>query len=204
MGGEATRFKKGISVSPATQFKKGKHWRAKSLYWNKEWLYNEYIINKRSSTDIAADFGITNKGIIFWLNKHGIKCRTTSETRLIKHWGQSGADNPMFGNLGDKNWNWKGGITADRPSLYASIEWKSVVKIILKKYNYKCDSCKNGHRHKMPLHIHHIVSFKVKSLRLELDNLVVPCKECHNFVHSKLNFDNNYILTHDQYLQKFK
>lgn len=91
------RFIKGKRYSPSTEFKKGQHWRKPQLFRDKDWLYNEYIIKKRTSYDIAKDFKVTGSAVIFWLKKHNISRRNTSQARKIKYWGQSRERNPMFG-----------------------------------------------------------------------------------------------------------
>ena len=41
-----TRIKKGQHLSQNTEFKKGQHWRTPKPHWQKDWLFNEYIVNK--------------------------------------------------------------------------------------------------------------------------------------------------------------
>ena len=91
------QFIKGKRYSPITEFKKGQHWRKPQIFRNKEWLYTEYITNKKSAADIAKNFGITACAITFWLKKYNIPRRDTSQTRKIKYWGITGEKNPMFG-----------------------------------------------------------------------------------------------------------
>src|SRR3990167_5716591 len=88
--GSDGRFLKGHSYNPATQFKKGQHWRKKKEHWDREWLYREYIEKGRSSGEIAAEIGCRNTTIHFWLRKHGIKSRSVTEARALKHWGAEG------------------------------------------------------------------------------------------------------------------
>lgn len=86
--------------------------------------------------------------------------------------------------------NWKGGFTPDRQSFYASEEWSEAVKSVWKRDNATCQLCGVSHNKKEKrgtFHIHHIVSFMVSELRSELSNLVLLCKECHLFIHSKKN-----------------
>lgn len=45
---------------------------------DKEWLYEEYIIKDRSSSDIAMEYGCTQNTIQCWLLRHGIKKRITT------------------------------------------------------------------------------------------------------------------------------
>lgn len=93
------------------QFEKGHHWREARPFREKDWLVENYIAQRRSTGEIAAEFGTTDAAILFWLRKHGIPRRTVSEARGIKHWGQSGADNPMWNKRGELNPRWLGGVT---------------------------------------------------------------------------------------------
>ena len=45
----------------------------------------EYIEKQRSAAAIAADFGLWPQAVAFWLKKHGIPTRSTSETREDCH-----------------------------------------------------------------------------------------------------------------------
>lgn len=186
------RFIKGVRSHPETEFKKGQHWRSRKLFWDKEWLFNEYVTKGRTILDIANQFGVTDSAISFWLGRHKIKGRTTTETRSKKHWGSSGSANGMFGRSGENNPHWLGGVTPDRQAFYASLEWKKVSCVIWKRDGGKCQRCRHsGSRRRM--HIHHIVSFSVKELRSDPNNLVLLCKSCHQWVHSKENKNQEFI-----------
>ncbi len=115
---KATAFCLNIMRDSKGRFVKGEHWRPKRPYWNREWLYNEYVIRGRSSSEIAADWSVTDNAICFWLEKLNIPTRSISEGRKLKHWGQSGKSNPMYNRHGEENPNWKGGATADRQAFY--------------------------------------------------------------------------------------
>jgi hypothetical protein len=174
------------------QFKKGEHWRKPMSFWDKEWLFSEYVINNRSASDIAKEFNMTEGTILHWLRKYKITRRTVSEARLVKHWGSSGSKNPMFGKTGDKNPNWKGGICPERQKMYASLEWKNVRDLVIERDKNTCQRC-GKILNRSHLIIHHISSFKNKSKRTDLNNLIALCRECHVFVHSKRNIDHEYI-----------
>jgi hypothetical protein len=178
-----------------TRFKKGEHWRPHKPYWDREWLYNEYIIKGHSSSEIAADFSITNNAICFWLNKHKIPTRSMSEVRAIKYWGQNGNSNPMFGRHGMDSPNWRGGSSQERQVFYSSLEWKKVVKVIRKRDKQICRRCGRGERPwiKEFHHIHHLVSFAVEKLRADPDNLILLCKDCHYWVHSIENAGKEFL-----------
>jgi len=92
--------------------------------------------------------------------------------------------------------NWKGGFTPERQAFYASEEWSNSVKAIWKRDNAICQKCGVSHNtrdKRGTFHIHHIVSFMVSELRSEISNLVLLCKECHLFIHSKKNTTKEFI-----------
>lgn len=177
------------------QFLHGTHWRESQPFREKEWLDREYIELGRSTGDIAAQFGVTDAAIIHRLKKHGIPRRSVSEARKLKRWGAVGADNTMWNRRGELNPNWKGGVTPERQAFYQSQEWKDACIFVWKRDGAKCKRC-GLHRDEqpdMPFHIHHIVSFAVPELRAANDNLVLLCKMCHQFVHSRKNENGDFL-----------
>ncbi len=104
------------------------------------------------------------------------------------------------GKRGNVVWNWKGGITSERQTFYRSEEWKKTVKAIWKRDNAICQRCRLDHRtldrkseDYKKFHIHHIVSFMIKELRIELTNLILLCHPCHMWIHSKQNTKREFI-----------
>jgi hypothetical protein len=94
--------------------------------------------------------------------------------------------------------NYKGGLSPERQSFYCSMEWIDVVKKVWKRDNaicQNCGKCHNTEKNRGNFHIHHIVSFQIKELRSDLSNLVLLCKECHRWVHSKKNINKKFIKT---------
>lgn len=178
------RFVKGKHNSPATEFKKGQHWRNKKPYWDYEWLYNEYIIKGKSSSDIGKENNCRDNNILYFLKKHKIKTRNISEARKLKYWGQKGRNNPMFNRRNKLNPNWKGGLTNDeRILLLAKIEGKEWRKSIFNRDKWICLGCNNNKGH---FHAHHILSFtKYPQFRLEIWNGLTLCRNCHIKIHSK-------------------
>ena len=175
------------------RFQKGHHWRPPKPFWERDYLIREYVEKGRSSTEIADEHGIKPMSLIYWLQKHGIPRRTTSEARKKKHWGASGASNPMFGLRGDQVPNWKGGVAPERQRFYSSLAWKEAVQVVMGRDSGVCRRCganPNGYR---KIVIHHLVPFKVKRLRAELSNLITLCSKCHGFVHSKKNINGEFI-----------
>jgi|APSaa5957512535_1039671.scaffolds.fasta_scaffold58389_2 hypothetical protein len=165
-------------------------------YHDKEWLKHQYITLKKSSKLISDEVGTSENNILHFLNKFDIIIRSMKEIRKMKHWGQSGKDNPMFGRDGKDNPNWKGGSTPERQSVYVSQKWKSLVSNVWKRDKGKCIRCgfEKGNT-KKEFHIHHIIPFSNdKGKRTDIDNLVLLCKSCHNYIHSKKNVKKEYLI----------
>lgn len=87
---------------------------------------------------------------------------------------------------GRKPANWKGGITAERQTFYRSAEWKECIKKVWGRDGKVCQRCSKSLAGQ-PHAIHHIDSFMIVDRRCELDNLILLCRPCHLWVHSKLN-----------------
>lgn len=103
------------------------------------------------------------------------------------HWlKHEGAKSPM----------WKGGISPERQKVYSSLEWCEAVKGVWKRDNATCQKCGKHHNttpYRGTFHIHHIESFMTKEKRTDINNLILLCKECHKWVHSKKNVDKLFI-----------
>jgi len=98
----------------------------------------------------------------------------------------------------DRHPNYSGGLTPERQSLYCSEKWSEVIKEVWKRDNAICQRCGKSHNtetNRGNFHIHHIVTFQVKELRSELSNLVLLCKQCHRFIHSKQNINKQFLKT---------
>lgn len=102
----------------------------------------------------------------------------------------------MKGRTGSAHPGWKGGLTPERQAFYASEEWAESVKAVWARDNAACKRCGKHHntaKARGTFHIHHIVSFQVTALRAAVDNLVLLCRECHLFVHSKKNTTKEFL-----------
>lgn len=105
---------------------------------------------------------------------------------------------------GDKNRNWKGGKTkwkriANRRNVKGYKQWRRDVK---KRASYKCELCYVSHR---VLVSHHKASYQSNpSLRLDLNNGVCLCKECHWKFHTIYGIKNNTPEQYDEFQRGFQ
>lgn len=103
---------------------------------------------------------------------------------------------PYRGKRGSDTSNWKGGITPDRQAFYASDEWKRACRAVWARANARCEKCNIDHNdvlNRGTFHVHHVVSFAVKEFRAVLNNLVLLCRSCHRFVHSRANIERQFL-----------
>jgi len=164
-------------------------------YWDRDWLYREYIEKGRSASEIAESFNCGMTNIAHYLCKFNIPTRSVSEARKLRHWGLEGEANGMFGKTGEDSPSWKGGCTPDRQDFYVSQEWKRAVRVTWKRDHAQCQRC--GKRAKGrgngDFHIHHIISFAVREFRAEPNNLILLCANCHHWIHSRENTEGEFL-----------
>jgi hypothetical protein len=176
------------------RFQKGEHWREPRPHWDEAWLRERYEVREMSSAEIAEEAGCTDGGILYWLAKHGIPRRSTSEARAAKHWGVTGENNPMHGRTGESNPNYKDGSSPLRQRMYARGEGNAFLRQILKRDGYRCRKCGEPKRGRKSLHVHHIRPWAGNpALRFDAENVVTLCRPCHSWVHSRDNSDGDYL-----------
>jgi len=79
--------------------------------------------------------------------------------------------------VGEKNHNWKGGITPEVMRIRRSKEYKQWVNTVFQRDQYTCQACK---KRGGDLHAHHIKRFAdYPDLRFELSNGQTLCVPCH-------------------------
>lgn len=117
----------------------------------------------------------------------------SDKAKVKKPWLR-GKANGMSGRTGETNPNYVDGSSPERQRMYASGDWKEIVRTIYKRDNYHCVRCGSAHTKERSLCAHHVKSFAGNpSLRFDLDNIVTLCKICHHWVHSKENIGKEYI-----------
>ena len=92
----------------------------------------------------------------------------------------------------EDNPNWKGGATPERQEFYRSAEWKAAVSIVWARDNATCRNCFKRwpdakRAGEQTFHIHHVWSFQIAALRANPAILVLLCRACHLWVHSREN-----------------
>jgi hypothetical protein len=160
-----------------------------------EWLTNYGIKTRPRGTDYGQNFKKGHKLGIGRQQKEETKekirqsCIRDGRVPYLKngiHWLKYYDKKPA---------SWKGGISPDRNAFYSSLEWIEVVKKVWQRDNAICNVCGKNHNDKFrgTFHIHHIISFKNKLTRANLDNLILVCDKCHRWLHSKKNIDKKFI-----------
>lgn len=140
-------------------------------YKNREWLYHQYIVLKRSCDDIAIEQKRDSKTIWSWVKKFEIPTRkrgAESSGGTFKKGHKKGVGRvhaeetknkiraarildghvPYLKNgvhwlklKGSISPNYKGGITPERQAVYSSLEWKECIKKVWKRDNASCRVC---------------------------------------------------------------
>ena len=176
------------------RFKAGTHWRKRKPHWDREWLYENYVVLGRSTGDMALDCGCTDANLLYWLRRHGIDRRTISQARALKHWGLYGEANPMHGKTGEANPRYVDGSSPERQRMYAQGVGREFIREALKRDEYKCQRCGAGKTKPKSLHIHHLKPWAGNlTLRMDLDNAVTLCRPCHSWVHSLDNINQEFL-----------
>ncbi len=79
---------------------------------------------------------------------------------------------------GKYHWNWKGGVSDEAHAIRTSAEYKEWCLNVFSRDDYTCQICNK--RGGTTMHAHHIKSFVgYPALRLDIDNGVTLCSQCH-------------------------
>ena len=176
------------------RFLKGTHWRPRKPHWDRDWLYEQYVILGRSTGDLAVECECTDANILYWLKRHGISRRSVSEARGLKYWGVSGEANPMHGRTGADNPRYIDGSSPERQRLYVQGGGRAFLREILERDAYKCQRCGAPKTARKSLHVHHIKPWAGNpSLRFDRDNVITLCRPCHSWVHSLANGGREFL-----------
>jgi len=117
-----------------------------------------------------------------------------------KHWKFSDEIKQKIreAKIGDKNPNWKGGITPEITKARNSFKMQLWREAVFVCYNYTCQKCgqKGG-----KLCVHHIFNFSTYlDLRFAIDNGITFCQKCHRKFHYIYGRKNNTQEQLDEFL----
>lgn len=162
------RGTKGRTRSNKTSFKKG------LIPWNKGKKGVQIAWNKGTKGVCKVNSGsfITNErrspGTEF--KKGGVPLNKGKKYKI------NNTEN--YGKVGDKHWNWQGGITPENMRIRQSLEYKLWRTAVFERDNYTCVEC--GDSTSGNLEADHIKPFcRYPELRLEVSNGRTFCKSCH-------------------------
>lgn len=105
-----------------------------------------------------------------------------SATRRGKVQSEKTRKRNSLSKTGDKNPNWKGGISPINKRIRESSEYKLWRKVVFERDDYTCIWCgaRNGEGKAVILHADHIKPFAFyPELRFAIDNGRTLCKDCH-------------------------
>jgi thymidylate synthase (FAD) len=100
----------------------------------------------------------------------------------------------MYNLRGELSPNFVDGSSPDRQMMYSRCEGKEFIREALRVGNYICARCFADKTKDNPLNVHHLKPWAGNPLlRFELSNVVVLCRKCHRYVHSKNNTTKEFI-----------
>jgi hypothetical protein len=174
---------------------------------NRDWLYQQYIIENKTTYTIGREIGVSHETVRLWLKKYNIPIKPQSKRLVFTedmrekiriarkqnnpggfqkgHKRTLGRIQPLeerkmrsFINSMEKNPNWKGGLSFEP---YGSNWTSELKKVVLIRDMYKCQICQDS----VNLQIHHIDYDKTHN---NVKNLITLCAKCHGKTNSKRNY----------------
>lgn len=92
--------------------------------------------------------------------------------------------------IGDRNPNWKGGVTSEYIKLRATAPYRDWRKSVYERDNYTCQKC--GDNKGGNLTPHHIKNYaEYMKLRLDINNGITLCVKCHKRFHKRYGLRHN-------------
>jgi len=132
-----------------------------------------YVEQEIATTEIAEKLGVTSVTVAQWLEQEGIARRQSPTLRTREKLREA--------NLGEKRYNWKGGISTENRRHRLSMYMRDARKACFERDDYTCRSC--GQRGGT-LNAHHVWPFqRWQEWKYEVWNLVTLCKLCHDNWH---------------------
>lgn len=169
----------------------------KTFNITEELLRQEYIHNGKTYKEIAQELGCGETIIYSHMKKFGIPSRPRKTHLKGRPFSLDHRVNlskaKMGKKTGDKNPNWKGGVSVDHNIIRRRAEHSTWRKLVLRLNDGTCGQCGSNLLktcpccgHKPDRHVHHIKDFaNHPHLRFSLDNAIVLCETCHRQSHKK-------------------
>lgn len=158
----------------------------------------ESLYQTKSMRDIAAHFGVGETVVFKRIKEHGIELKEHTNHRLkpgrvFSEEHKQNIRKSLIARVayGEKNPNWKGGLTEINRRARGSWQARDWKQQSLARAGFKCEKCgvDNGQTCeccgvKITLHVHHIKSFaKYPDERYDPNNSSVMCPKCHRAEH---------------------
>ncbi|MEN6571392.1 MAG: HNH endonuclease [Anaerolineaceae bacterium] len=163
-----------------------------------EWIADFGIETRKRGENLhGQDNGWAQEGYVnpFAGKKHNENTRRILSQKASKPKPYlMGKNNGMYGRRGQANPHFVDGSSPERQRIYASSEWRSIIRQVYQRDGYRCVRCgatKKGYR---SIQAHHIKPWAGNpEMRFDLSNIVTLCHDCHNWVHSNANVDREFI-----------
>lgn len=160
--------KEKISMGLKRAYKEG---RINKIIWNK---------GKKLSKEHRKKLSVAKKDYTPW-NK-GLKGINKGNTNGFKKGHHPWNKGKIGTQIGEKHWNWKGGITKENKRIRSTGKWKEWRKEVFKRDNYTCQECdkKGGYLHPHhPIPVKECLALNWKEEIFDIDNGVTLCASCH-------------------------
>lgn len=156
------------------------------------------LYQSMSMQEIAKFFGVGETVVFKRLKEHGVELELHKNHRLKpgrvfseQHRKNIGEAQKKLGLVGEKNPNWRGGLTEINRRARTGWQAREWREKSLERAGYRCEKCGVEHGHtceccgvKISLHVHHVQSFsKFPDLRYDPSNSEVLCPKCHYAKH---------------------
>ena len=126
----------------------------------------------------------------YWLGKKRPEVKTFIGFGMKKGHIPWNKGKKVLATTGEKNSNWKGGITPIHSKIRGSVEYKLWRDSVFKRDNYTCVWC--GYDKGHIIEADHIKPFSLyPELRFAIDNGRTLCRECHKKIGWSLFRENN-------------
>ncbi len=143
--------------------------RMTELYFNKEWLYQKYFVEKLSAQKIADLCGCSFIPVYYWLDKYGFERRYKGESKRVHSKDTQSVYKQLWGRKEYINW---------RYTMFA-------------RDDFTCGECnvRGGN-----LELHHIIPCRdYEEGIMREDNVITLCKKCHALTFGKeYTFSDKY------------